>query len=118
VQHLVSEVCGTLRSGGDAWNLLSAVFPGGSITGAPKVRAMEIISELEPTVRGPYCGNLFYNGFDGRFDSSILIRTFLCRHGWIQCPVGGGIVAQSDPADEYDETLHKAAGMLRALSPR
>lgn len=116
VQHLVSEIRGTLRSDCDAWDLLSAVFPGGSITGAPKVRAMQIISELEPTVRGPYCGSLFYNGFNGRFDSSILIRTFLCRHGWIQCPVGGGIVAQSDPADEYEETLHKAEGMLRALS--
>jgi len=116
VQHLVSEVCGTLQPECDVWDLLSAVFPGGSITGAPKVRAMEIISELEPTVRGPYCGSLFYSGFDGRLDSSILIRTFLCRHGWIQCPVGGGIVAQSDPVAEYEETLHKAEGMLRALS--
>ncbi|MDB5388023.1 MAG: pabB, partial [Planctomycetaceae bacterium] len=88
---------------------------GGSITGAPKVREMEIISELEPTARGPYCGSLFYIGFDGRMDSSILIRTFTASRGWIQFPVGGGIVAMSDPADEYAETLHKAAGMLRAL---
>ncbi len=94
-----------------------AVFPGGSITGAPKVRAMEIIAELEPTVRGPYCGSLFYVGYDGSCDSSILIRTFVCRHGWIACGVGGGIVADSDPAAEYEETLHKAAGMLRALGP-
>jgi para-aminobenzoate synthetase component 1 len=120
VQHLVSEIRGTLavRSGGaanDVWDLLRAVFPGGSITGAPKVRAMEIIAELEPTARGPYCGSLFYVGFDGTMDSSILIRTFTCRRGWIQCPVGGGIVAQSDPAAEYEETLHKAEGMLRAL---
>jgi para-aminobenzoate synthetase component 1 len=76
---------------------------------------MEIIAELEPTVRGPYCGSLFYAGFDGTADSSILIRTFTCRHGWVQCPVGGGIVAQSDPRAEYEETMHKAEGMLRAL---
>jgi para-aminobenzoate synthetase component 1 len=115
VQHLVSEVRGRLASGNSAWDLLAASFPGGSITGAPKIRAMEIIAELEPTARGPYCGSLFYVGFDGTADSSILIRTFTIRHGWIQCPVGGGIVAQSDPAGEYAETLHKAEGMLRAL---
>lgn len=115
VQHLVSEVRGKLRAGKTAWDLFAASFPGGSITGAPKVRAMEIIGELEPTARGPYCGSLFYVGFDGQADSSILIRTFTIRHGWIQCPVGGGIVAQSDPAAEYAETLHKAEGMLRAL---
>jgi para-aminobenzoate synthetase component 1 len=115
VQHLVSEVRGRLLDGNDVWNVLRAAFPGGSITGAPKVRAMEIIAELEPTVRGPYCGCLFYAGFDGTADSSILIRTFVCRRGWIQCGVGGGIVANSDPAAEYEETLHKAAGMLRAL---
>lgn len=115
VQHLVSEVRGRLESPHDAWDLLAAAFPGGSITGAPKVRAMEIISELEPTARGPYCGSLFYAGFDGTVDGSILIRTFLCRGGWIQCSAGGGVVAQSDPAAEYEETLHKAEGMLRAL---
>jgi para-aminobenzoate synthetase component 1 len=115
VQHLVSEVRGRLQTGRDAWDLLEAVFPGGSITGAPKIRAMQIIAELEPTVRGPYCGSLFYVGCDGTADSSILIRTFICRHGWIQCPVGGGIVVQSDPQSEYAETLHKAEGMLRAL---
>ena len=76
---------------------------------------MEIIAELEPTVRGPYCGSMFYVGFDGAMDSSILIRTFTCRGGWVQCPVGGGIVAQSDPVSEYEETLHKAVGMLSAL---
>lgn len=115
VQHLVSEIRGRLQPGKAAWDLFAAAFPGGSVTGAPKVRAMEIIAELEPTARGPYCGNLFYVGFDGRADSSILIRTFTIRDGWIQCPVGGGIVAQSDPVAEYDETLHKAEGMLRAL---
>lgn len=122
VQHLVSEVRGRLKSvsGQDVetssiWSLLAAAFPGGSITGAPKVRAMQIISELEPTARGPYCGSLFYTGFDGTFDSSILIRSFVCRRGWVQCRVGGGIVAQSDPAAEYEETMHKAEGMLRAF---
>lgn len=116
VQHLVSEIRGRLEPDHDVWDLLRAAFPGGSITGAPKVRAMEIIAELEPTVRGPYCGCLAYVGFDGQMDSSILIRTFTIRRGWIQFPVGGGIVAQSNPADEYDETLHKADGMLRALA--
>ncbi len=115
VQHLVSEVRGRLDVGQTAWSLLAATFPGGSITGAPKVRAMEIISELEPTVRGPYCGSLFYAGYDGSFDSSILIRTFIVRRGWVQCHVGGGIVAQSNPVAEYEETLTKAEGMLRAL---
>lgn len=115
VQHLVSEVRGRLREGKSSWDLFAAAFPGGSITGAPKIRAMEIIAELEPTARGPYCGSLFYVGFDGTADSNILIRTFTIHDGWIQCPVGGGIVAQSDPAGEYAETLHKAEGMLRAL---
>ena len=115
VQHLVSVVRGQLAEDQHALDLLSATFPGGSITGAPKVRAMEIIAELEPTVRGPYCGSLFYLGFDGWCDSSILIRTFAVRNGWIQCSVGGGIVAQSNPEAEYQETLHKAYGMLKSL---
>lgn len=115
VQHLVSEIRGTLAEQEDVWSLLAASFPGGSITGAPKVRAMEIIAELEPTVRGPYCGSLFYAGFNGTFDSSILIRTFVLRHGMVQCKAGGGIVAQSDPLAEYEETLHKAEGMLRVF---
>lgn len=115
VQHLVSQVRGKLRAGVTGLDLLAAAFPGGSITGAPKVRAMEIIAELEPTERGPYCGSLCYAGFDGQMDSSILIRTFAVSRGWIQFSVGGGIVAQSDPESEYQETLTKAAGMLRAL---
>ncbi len=115
VQHLVSEVRGTLKPNCTIWDLLAASFPGGSITGAPKVRSLEIIAELEPTVRGPYCGSLFYAGLNGEFDSNILIRTFTVRNGWIQFPVGGGIVAQSNPRLEYEETLHKAAGMIAAL---
>ncbi len=117
VHHLVSEVCGTLRPDCDVWDLFAATFPGGSITGAPKVRAMEIISELEGVSRGPYCGALFYVGLDGACDSNILIRTLTRRGGWLQLPAGGGIVARSDPAAEYDETLHKAEGLLRALRP-
>jgi para-aminobenzoate synthetase component I len=115
VHHLVSEVRGRLAAGKTPLDLLRACFPGGSVTGAPKVRAMEIIAELEPTARGPYCGSLGYTGFDGAMDTSILIRTFTAGHGWVQFPVGGGIVADSDPDREYEETLHKAEGLLRAL---
>ncbi len=115
VHHLVSEVVGKLRPGMTAFDLLRAAFPGGSVTGAPKVRAMQIIAELEPTARGPYCGSLGFIGFDGAMDTNILIRTFTLGRGWAQFPVGGGIVADSDPSCEYEETLHKAAGLLRAL---
>jgi para-aminobenzoate synthetase component 1 len=115
VHHLVSEVRGKLRPECGPLELLRAAFPGGSVTGAPKVRAMEIIAELEPTARGPYCGSLGFIGFDGTMDTNILIRTFTAGRGWVQFPVGGGIVADSDPQREYDETLHKAAGLLSAL---
>ena len=116
VQHLVSEVRGRLRADASVWDLFRVTLPGGSISGAPKVRAMEIIAELEPTSRGPYCGSLFYVGANGQSDSNLLIRTFVERHGWLQLGVGGGIVAQSDPLAEYEETLTKAAGMVRALA--
>jgi para-aminobenzoate synthetase component 1 len=115
VQHLVSAVEGQLAPGRSALDAVEAAFPGGSITGAPKVRAMEIIAELEPTARGPYCGSLGYLGFDGTLDFNILIRTITAGRGWWQMPVGGGIVAQSSPQREYEETWHKAAGLLRAL---
>jgi len=115
VQHLVSAVEGTLRPEATMIDLLRAAFPGGSITGAPKVRAMEIIAELEPTARGAYCGSLGYLGFDGSADLSILIRTITASGGWWQFPVGGGIVSASSPAREYEETWHKAEGLLRAL---
>ncbi|NOY30051.1 MAG: anthranilate synthase component I family protein [Planctomycetes bacterium] len=117
VKHLVSVVRGTLRENASAFDLLRACFPGGSITGAPKIRAMEIIAELEPTTRGAYCGSLGYLGFDGQMDSSILIRTVTAGRGWWQLPVGGGIVAQSNPDDEYRETWHKARGLLSTLAP-
>ena len=115
VQHLVSVVRGQLAAQNTPLDLIRAAFPGGSITGAPKVRAMEIISELEPTARGPYCGSLGYVGFDGSLDLSILIRTITVGRGWWQMPVGGGIVAQSDPALELEETWHKARGLVAAL---
>lgn len=115
VHHLVSVVEGQLRSQASPVSLMAAAFPGGSITGAPKVRAMEIIHELEPTPRGAYCGSLAWFGFNGAMDSSILIRTFTAGRGWLQFPVGGGIVADSQPEAEYAETLAKAAGLIRAL---
>jgi len=115
VHHLVSEVRGRLRENHDALDLLRASFPGGSITGAPKVRAMEIIAELEPTARGAYCGSLAWIALHGDLGSSILIRTVTDSRGWLQMPAGGGIVADSRPESEYQETLDKAAGMLRAL---
>ena len=116
VLHLVSSVEGRLRAECDLVDLIAAIFPGGSITGAPKVRAMEIIAELEPDARGAYCGSLGYLGFDGNADLNILIRTVTAQNGWWQIPVGGGIVSQSVPETEYDETWTKAAGMLRAAS--
>ncbi len=115
VQHLVSVVEGKLSPEFGALDLIGATFPGGSITGAPKVRAMEIIAELEPTARGAYCGSLGYVGFDGALDLNILIRTITASHGWWQFPVGGGIVANSSPESEYQETWHKAEGILQAV---
>jgi para-aminobenzoate synthetase component I len=115
VHHLVSEICGKLRLGLGPVDLLKAAFPGGSVTGAPKIRAMEIIAELEPAVRGAYCGSMGYLGFNGSMDTSILIRTFTLGRGWAQFPVGGGIVADSVPEREYEETWDKAEGLLRAL---
>ncbi len=118
VHHLVSTVEGELRDGCGAVDLLRAAFPGGSVTGAPKVRAMEIIAELEPTVRGPYCGAIGFISVDGTLELSVAIRTMTFARGWVQVPVGGGIVADSVPEREYEETWHKARGMLRSLVER
>lgn len=115
VFHLVSVIEGHLRESCDAFDLLAACFPGGSITGAPKIRAMEIIAELEPHVRGAYCGSLGYVSFSGDADFNILIRTVTARKGWWVFSVGGGILATSRPEDEYAETWHKAEGLLRAV---
>ena len=115
VHHLVSTITGKLRPNTHALDLLSTCFPGGSITGAPKIRAMEIIAELEPFTRGPYCGSLGYVGFDGTMDSNILIRTMIVKENRILFQAGGGIVADSKPHEEYDETTAKAAAMIRAV---
>lgn len=115
VLHLVSAIRARLREDASLSDLVGATFPGGSITGAPKIRAMEIIAELEPTVRGPYCGSMGYFGSDGSMDWNILIRTLTASRGWWQFQVGGGIVADSDPAAEEEETWTKAAGLVAAI---
>ena len=115
VHHLVSTVTGTLRQGRDALDLLRGCFPGGSITGAPKLRAMQIIEELEPHRRGVYCGAIGYIGGDGNMDLNIAIRTLVYSGGAIRFWAGGGIVADSRCDDEYQETFDKAAAMLQLL---
>jgi para-aminobenzoate synthetase component 1 len=115
VHHLVSTVQGELAAGLDALDMLSGCFPGGSITGAPKLRAMQIIDELEPHLRGIYCGSIGYVGFDGNMDSNIVIRTLVYSHGEIRCWAGGGLVADSVCDAEYQETLDKASAMLELL---
>ncbi|HVE77882.1 MAG TPA: aminodeoxychorismate synthase component I [Gemmatimonadaceae bacterium] len=117
VHHLVSTVVGELEAGCDGVDLLEATFPGGSITGAPKVRAMEIIAELEPSRRGVYCGSVGYLSRTGALDTSIVIRTYLARGGRVYFSAGGGVVADSDPEQEYRETLDKARALIRALAP-
>jgi para-aminobenzoate synthetase component 1 len=114
VHHLVSTVRGRLRPGLGPVDLLRASFPGGSITGAPKLRAMAIIAALEGQARGPYCGCAAWIGFDGAMDSSILIRTLTVTQTGIMAQAGGGIVADSDPAEEWDEVLTKIMPLLRA----
>lgn len=118
VFHMVSTVTGTLREGVDAIDCIRATFPGGSITGAPKIRSMEIIDSLEPFKRSVYTGAIGYIGFDGNMDTSIVIRTFVIKGKSLYFHVGGGIVADSDPMDEYEETLHKARGLMQALGAR
>ena len=115
VHHLVSTVTGELKSGRDALDLLRGCFPGGSVTGAPKLRAMQIIEEVEPHRRGVYCGAIGYVGFDGNMDTSIAIRTLVNSGGVMRFWAGGGIVADSTLEDEYQETFDKAAAMLRLL---
>jgi para-aminobenzoate synthetase component 1 len=116
VHHLVSTIVGDLAPGRDATDLLSASFPGGSITGAPKVRAMEIIAELEPSRRGVYCGSIGYLSVTGAMDTSIVIRTVVAAGSRAYFSVGGGIVADSDPEQEYRETIDKARALLTALA--
>jgi para-aminobenzoate synthetase component 1 len=115
VHHLVSTVEGKLKSGRDALDVFRDCFPGGSITGAPKQRAMEIIEQLEPTRRGVYCGVIGYVGHDGNMDSNIAIRTLEYSGNQIRFCVGGGIVADSLCDAEYQETWDKAYAMLELL---
>jgi para-aminobenzoate synthetase component 1 len=115
VHHLVSTVVGDLEPGCDALHLLRAAFPGGSITGAPKLRAMEIIAELEASRRGVYCGSIGYWSLTGDLDTNIAIRTAVVQGDRVYFSAGGGIVADSDPAQEYAETLDKARGLIDAL---
>ena len=115
VMHLVSHVTGTLKPGSDALDVLRACFPAGTLTGAPKIRAMEIIDELEPTQRGPYGGAVGYVSYSGNLDSCITIRTVVCDGKRASIQVGAGIVADSDPKTEWLETSSKARGMVLAL---
>jgi para-aminobenzoate synthetase component 1 len=118
VQHLVSTVTGQLQAGRDAFDLLAASFPGGSITGAPKIRAMELLEGLEPVRRGPYTGIAGWLGPDGAMATSILIRTFVADGERLSLHVGGGITWRSEPAAEWDETVAKARGPLSAIGAR
>ncbi len=115
VQHLVSSLSARLRAGADRFDALAACFPAGTVTGAPKVRAMEIIRELEPDDRGVYAGAVLYLDYAGNLDSCIAIRTIVLRKGEASVQAGAGIVADSVPEREYDETVHKAQALLRAI---
>jgi aminodeoxychorismate synthase component I len=115
VSHIVSNISGTLRPDATPIDLIRATFPGGTITGVPKIRCMEIIEELEPVRRGPYTGSFGYIGWNGSLDLNIIIRTLVLRGGNGYLQVGAGIVADSDPAKEYEETLHKAQAFFSSL---
>jgi len=115
VMHIVSNVRGTLKPGQDCYDALRAVFPMGTVSGAPKIRAMEIIEELEPVKRGPYGGALGYVSFSGNLDSCILIRTIIIVGSTVYVQAGAGIVADSDPHREYEETINKAKALVRAI---
>ncbi|MGE5279965.1 MAG: anthranilate synthase component I [Deltaproteobacteria bacterium] len=118
VMHLVSHVTGRLKRGRDAWDALAACFPAGTLSGAPKIRAMEIIDELETVRRGPYGGAIGYFGFSGNLDSCIIIRTMVIKGGRIYIQAGAGIVADSDPDREYQESVNKARALMEALGAR
>ena len=115
VMHLVSHVVGKLKEGYNAYDALRACFPAGTVSGAPKIRAMEIIAEMEMEKRGPYAGAVGYFSFSGNMDTAITIRTIVFKDGVAYVQAGGGIVADSDPQSEYQETLHKAGALLKAI---
>jgi anthranilate synthase component 1 len=116
VMHIVSNVIGRLRSGCTPFDLIKATFPAGTVSGAPKIRAMQIISDLEKTRRGCYAGAIGYFGFDGNVDSCIALRCAVLKNGTAYFQAGAGIVAESDPNAEYQETVNKARAMAKALS--
>ena len=116
VMHLVSHIRAEVADGKDCFDVFRAAFPAGTLTGAPKIRAMEIIHELEPGPRGPYGGAVGYFSFDGNMDFCITIRTIVIHGQTLAIQAGAGIVADSDPAAEYQETLNKARGLMEALS--
>jgi anthranilate synthase component 1 len=116
VMHIVSSVSGRLRAGCDGFDLVKATFPAGTVSGAPKIRAMQIISELEKTRRGCYAGAVGYFGFDGNVDSCIVLRSVVLKEGKAYFQAGAGIVADSDPSREYEETVNKARAMMQALA--
>ncbi len=115
VMHIVSNVRGKISGGRDAYDVIRASFPAGTVSGAPKIRAMQIIDELEPTRRGPYAGAVGYFGFSGNMDTCITIRTLIIKDKTAYIQAGGGVVADSDPAAEYQETVNKARAMMRAV---
>jgi len=115
VMHIVSNVVGELAGGHSPLDVLRATFPAGTVSGSPKVRAMQIISSLEPTSRGAYAGAVGYLGFDGQFDSCIALRTVLLKAGVAYVQAGAGVVADSTPEAEFEETVNKARGGVRAI---
>ena len=115
VMHIVSNIQGSLSSGKNAFDVFRAAFPAGTVSGAPKIRAMQIIEELEPVRRGPYAGAVGYFGFSGNMDTCITIRSIFIKDGKAYVQAGAGIVADSEPEKEYDETLNKAQAVFRAI---
>ena len=114
--HIVSNVVGRPRAGCTAYDVVRATFPAGTVSGAPKIRAMQIISELENVRRGCYAGAIGYFGFDGNFDSCIALRCAVLKDGTAYFQAGAGIVADSNPQREYEETINKAGAMMKALA--
>ena len=115
VMHIVSQVTGTLSASHDAYDVMKACFPAGTVSGAPKIRAMQIIEELEPTRRGPYAGAVGYFSFSGNMDTCINIRTVVIKDSQAYIQAGAGIVADSDPTKEYEETCNKARAMMHGI---
>ncbi|MGH7957803.1 MAG: anthranilate synthase component I family protein, partial [Opitutaceae bacterium] len=116
VMHIVSQVEGRIAPDKDAYDLMRATFPAGTVTGAPKIRAMQIIAQYEPSQRGPYAGALGYVGYDGNMDTCIMLRTAMLKDGKIHIQAGAGIVADSVPASEYQETVSKASALFKAVA--